>query len=324
MKTKFSNTFIGNIRRSAVDFVLWTLGYYDAILPSAIPPEGFEYPRTICPFDCKMPLAMWINHSTFILDVYGIRFLTDPIWSDRPSPFKFVGPKRSHSPPVTMAGLEKLDVIFISHNHYDHTDKRTIIALNKLYPNVLWCVPSGLKRWFNRRGIENVKEFSWWEEHVVCLSTPSASLRIVAVPAQHNSGRTIFDIDKTLWVSYVVEVSCLDEMNKTFYFVGDSGYNPYDFKKIGATFPNIDLSLCPIGAYEPRRFMRTVHANPRDAVDIHLDVGSKKSIGMHWKTFKLSNELENQPPYDLYTEMKRRNLDINQFFPVKPGETVNW
>jgi N-acyl-phosphatidylethanolamine-hydrolysing phospholipase D len=112
--------------------------------------------------------------------------------------------------------------------------------------------------------------------------------------------------------------------HKCCYFVGDTAYNPYDFKKIGERFPSIDLCLCPIGTYKPGRFMRTVHSSPEDAVNIHIDVRAKLSVAMHWKTFRLSEEWLEEPPYQLYQEMKKRALDVSTFLPLEPGREINW
>ena len=149
------------------------------------------------------------------------------------------------------------------------------------------------------------------------------SLEITATPAQHFSGRRPFDFNRSLWSGYVV--NCIKPNgNKKLYFSGDTGYNKHDFKDIGKTFGPMDLSLLPIGTYEPVPFMEPVHVGPRQAVRIHKDVQSHLSVGMHWKTFCLSDEPLDRPPYDLYRAMKRAKLDPRAFLPLDPGECINW
>jgi N-acyl-phosphatidylethanolamine-hydrolysing phospholipase D len=243
----------------------------------------------------------------------------------RCSPFQWIGPKRRHLPSRQLDKLPQIDIVLISHNHYDHLDKETVEFLHILYPDILWIVPKGVKSWFSRMGIHRVKELSWWEEDTIKLGKGKPEITIAGVPAQHNSGRTLFDMNRSLWLGYVLRFAReFREEAKYCYFVGDTAYNPYDFKKIGRTFPKIDLCLCPIGTYAPGTFMRTVHSHPKDAVAIHQDVGALLSVAMHWRTFKLSEEPLNRPPYDLFLEMVRRGLNPEKFLPLDPGEVINW
>jgi len=215
--------------------------------------------------------------------------------------------------------------VLISHNHYDHLDKKTVKLLHRYQPDILWIVPKGLKTWFKRRGVHNVKELSWWEEFVIDHGIDKVHLTITGVPSQHNSGRTLFDTNRSLWLGYVVRFTSSSKgKSKHCYFVGDTAYNPYDFKKIGKVFPSIDLCLCPIGTYAPGPFMRTVHSSPEDAVAIHQDVNAKFSLAMHWRTFQLAFEPLSRPPYDLYLAMKQKGLNPEKFIPLNPGERVNW
>ena len=319
LKKKYSNPYIGNIRRTARDFLRWQLGHYNDILPPSKPPKDFTYPKPEIPLEKSAPKVKWINHCTFLVEIDGLRFLTDPIWSKRCSPFQFIGPKRHHSPPLEIKDLDPIDFVLISHNHYDHLDERSVLEIHRKFPFIKWFVPKGVGKWFLKRGISNIKELSWWEE---ALFSPYVT--IASVPAQHNSGRGIFDTNKSLWMGLVVRVLREDGSFRTVYFVGDTAYNAYDFKKIGERFPSIDLCLCPIGTYKPGRFMRTVHSSPDDAVNIHIDVKAKLSIGMHWKTFRLSTEPMNRPPYDLYLAMKRKGINPHTFLPLSPGESINW
>lgn len=325
MKPKYKNPYIRNIRRSLLEFLRWRWGHYIDLHFTEEPPEDFAYPKPIKELNEEDPKVEWINHSTFLIEVDGTTLLTDPIWSSRCSPLNFIGPKRLHPPSRALEELPPIDIVLISHNHYDHLDKATVKKLHKLYPNILWIVPQGVKKWFSKRGINNVKELSWWEEYTIGRGAKHPEITIVGVPAQHNSGRTPFDMDRSLWLGYVVRFARRKERPvKHFYFVGDTAYNNYDFKKIGRAFPNIDLCLCPIGTYAPGGFMRTVHSHPEDSVNIHQDVNATLSVGMHWKTFKLSDEPMSRPPYDLFIEMISRNLNPERFLPLDPGEVINW
>ncbi|MBS0629062.1 MAG: MBL fold metallo-hydrolase [Verrucomicrobia bacterium] len=312
---RYINPHIGNIRRKTKDFLLWSLGFFRDH-PFELVPEGFTYPIPHREHDPNQPWAMWIGHSTYLISIGGVHLLTDPIWSKRCSPVPFFGPKRKTAPPLKISQLPKIDYVLISHDHYDHLDRRTVERLRRRFPHILWIVPKGVKKWFEKRGIKQVVELDWWEEAYI-----EGAFKVSAVPTQHFSGRTTPHANRTLWLGYVFE-----ELNtkKTFYFVGDTGYNPYDFKAIGARFPKIDLSLIPIGAYSPRQFMSTVHIEPKDAVHIHKDVGSKFSLGMHWKTFRLSEEPQEQPPYDLLKALKAQNIDPKTFLAPDPGIKINW
>lgn len=314
-RNRYVNPHLDNPRRKVKDFVLWLFGYYRD-LPYEIVPEGFSYPLPDVSFEQSKPSATWMGHSTYLINLSGKTILTDPIWSDRCSPLPFMGPKRKHPVPISIDELLKVDYVLISHDHYDHLDRYTVQKLHASHPEILWIVPIGVKRWFERMGITNVVELHWWEEIVL-----DSTFRVTAVPCQHFSGRTSPNLNKTLWAGFVVEDLLLD---KTLYFAGDTGYNPHDFKKIGEKFSKIDLSLIPIGAYSPRTFMAPVHVEPQDAVNIHMDVNSTLSLGMHWKTFCLSEEPMEQPPFDLYRAMKKEKLDPHTFLAVDPGYKINW
>ncbi len=312
---RYINPHIGNIRRKTKDFLLWSIGFFRDH-PFELVPEGFTYPLPNREFDPNQPWAMWIGHSTYLISINGVHLLTDPIWSRRCSPVPLVGPKRKTPPPLKISQLPKIDYVLISHDHYDHLDRPTVERLHRRFPHILWIVPKGVKRWFEKQGIKRVVELDWWEEAHI-----DGAFKVSAVPTQHFSGRTAPHANRTLWLGYVFEDL---KAKKVFYFVGDTGYNPYDFKSIGARFPKIDLSLIPIGAYSPRKFMASVHIEPRDAVNIHKDVGSIFSLGMHWKTFRLSEEPQEQPPFDLLNSLKEEKIDPATFLAPDPGIKINW
>ena len=225
-KGRFINPYQQKLRKGLKDFLLWRLGYFKDRHPKVLAPEIFEYPNPRKVTDDK-PKVTWVNHSSFLVSYKSFHLLTDPIWSHRCSPTKLVGPKRLHQPPIALSEMKHLSLVLISHNHFDHLDKPTILEIFKLNPNVLFVVPKGVKRWFFRNGIQNVIELEWWQTKFVQFKLDEhVSVEITAVPSQHFSGRGVFDKNKTLWCGYVLRIYEEGRLVKTMYFVGDTGYNP--------------------------------------------------------------------------------------------------
>ncbi|MEM8728136.1 MAG: MBL fold metallo-hydrolase, partial [Chlamydiota bacterium] len=268
------------------------------------------------------PRVTWINHCTFLVSVGNLSLLTDPIWSVRCSPLSFLGPKRRHEAPLTLEKLPRIDFVLLSHDHYDHFDTKTLLKLAELNPGITWIIPLGLKKRLHKLNFRHIIEMKWWEQ--IPIGMRGQEVVITAVPAQHFSGRGIFDKNRTLWTGFVVDFVHREKRDKRLYFVGDTGYNQKDFKKIGKEFGTMDLSLIPIGTYVPEAFMDAVHISPHKAVAIHDEVGSLLSVGMHWKTFRLSSEDLEQPPYDLYRALKQRGIEPETFRVLEPGQTINW
>ncbi|NGX51338.1 MAG: hypothetical protein K1060chlam2_01204 [Chlamydiae bacterium] len=319
---RFSNPNIDSSKRSLLDIALWQLGFYnDKRAPKAIP-KNFRYPNSKRKPREGAPKVTWINHCTFLLNVDGLNLLTDPIWSNRCSPLSFLGPKRRHETPLALENLPRIDLVLISHDHYDHLDRETVLRLHAQCPDITWVVPMGVKRWFQKQGIKHVVELDWWQETE--LGIRGQEVVITAVPTQHFSGRGILDKNRSLWAGFVVDFIRPKKREKRLYFVGDTGYNRNDFKKIGEEFGEIDLSLIPIGTYLPHAFMDPVHIDPSKSAAIHNEVGSLLSVGMHWKTFRLSGEELDQPPYDLFRALKRRGIEPKNFRVLEPGQTINW
>lgn len=237
----------------------------------------------------------------------GFNFLTDPVFSDRCSPFQFIGPKRFRRTPLSLHELPRIDFVLVSHNHYDHLDYKTV---NYLKDSTVWCIPKDNGKWFSDNGVNNYIEFNWWERIDF-----SDSFSVVYVPAQHWSKRTTSDLNHALWGGF----SILGK-HKKIYFAGDTGYNKYLFKEIGQKFGGFDISLIPIGAYDPKEFLGPQHNDPEEAVIIHKELKSKKSIGIHWGTFKLTKEHVLEPPIKLKEAIDKHGLDENSFIVVKHGE----
>lgn len=320
---KYSNPHFPKTRRNLFHVVLWKSGYYNDTNKPLEVPSDFSYPLPKQVLKPNAPKAMWINHSTFLVSVGNVNFLTDPIWSQRCSPLSFFGPKRRHLPPISLEELPQIDYVLISHDHYDHLDRKTVIFLHRRFPRLVWLVPMGVKKWFTKLGIHNVHELNWWDEIRLESQDSKTKVKATFVPAQHFSGRKLRHFNQTLWGGWVIDVE-RGESHKRFYFVGDTGYNSYDFKKIGEKWKQMDLSLIPIGSYSPRKFMSPIHIEPKDAVRIHLEVGSRLSLAMHWKTFHLGDESLNQPPYDLFLALQEKGIDPMTFLAVEPGKEINF
>ncbi|MFP5384078.1 MAG: MBL fold metallo-hydrolase [Gammaproteobacteria bacterium] len=259
----------------------------------------------------------WIGHVTFLFQHAGLTVLTDPVFGERASPLSFAGPKRYTPPALHVDQLPVIDIVLLSHNHYDHLDRDAAKRIAKRSDGrTRWLVPLKMADWFRREGIENVTELDWWDETEPV--TGRHGVRAWFVPAQHFSGRGVNDRNATLWGGWVLEVDGF-----RLYFAGDTGYGK-DFADIGSVFSGFDLSLIPIGAYDPQWFMNAVHVNPEDAVRIHRDVQSRRSIGMHWGTFILTDEPVDEPPHRLARALVEQGVDPQAFTVMRHGETRRW
>lgn len=255
------------------------------------------------------PQMTWLGHASFLLQYQNLNILTDPILSERASPVSFAGPERLTPAPLTPAELPPIDFVIISHNHYDHLDEETIQALGT---DAIYLVPLGLTEWFVDQGIEarRVREFDWWQHAAF------GALNVTSTPSQHWSARSLWDKNDTLWTTWHIAIN-----DWQVWFAGDTGYNPYQFKEIGQRFPDIDLGLIPIGAYQPRWFMKPQHVNPAEALQMHLDIGARQSFAMHWGTYQLAAESLAETHQDFNEALASAELDKHTFTRLKIGET---
>jgi L-ascorbate metabolism protein UlaG (beta-lactamase superfamily) len=303
--------------RSLGDFLRWQLGLGPKEPPFVSPDQLPPYqPNVVKPDLSKIKnpdpdriQITWAGHSTFFIQVDGANILTDPIFNDRSSPFSFGGIRRVVPPGMKLEDLPPIHVVVISHNHYDHLDKHTV---DRLGNKPTYFVPLGLAQWLKTEKIENIVELDWWQV------SSSAGLKFHSVPVQHFSGRTPFDRNKTLWAGWVIE----GKTGKIF-FAGDTGYSPV-FKEIAERFGPMNISIIPIGTYRPRWFMKPVHVDPPQAVQIHRDLNSHQSIASHWGTFKLSDEPIAEPPRYLEKALRDAGLDEKKFIIMKFGETLSF
>ncbi|XGC80011.1 MBL fold metallo-hydrolase [Bdellovibrio bacteriovorus] len=252
----------------------------------------------------------WIGHATALLQTGGANILTDPVFSERVSPVSFAGPRRMVKVPLQMHELPPIDAVVVSHGHYDHLDLPTLKELAKRSSQTLFLVPLGNAELLQGEGIKNVKELDWWDHVTV------KGLTITFTPAQHWSARSLFDRNQTLWGGWHVRSG-----NLSFLYTGDTGYSK-DFLDIAEKLGSVDIAFIPIGAYEPRWFMKQQHVNPEEAVQIHLDVKAKLSIGGHWGTFRLSDETMVAPVQDLEKALVQKNVKPSEFRVMKHGEIL--
>lgn len=304
-------------RHNFRDFFRWQLRMGEKDEPVVLPGEmpRLYVPRRAQPDvervrnpDPTTLQVTWIGHTTFLIQAAGLNILTDPMFSDRCSPVRFAGPRRKVEPGLCLSQLPKIDAVVISHDHYDHLDLRSIRMLGDV-PRYFF--PLGISDFFKRQGLSNFEEKDWGE------TAEMGPLRLSCLPAQHFSGRSLFDRNKTLWCSWMLEVG-----DKRVYFAGDTGYAPF-FKEVGEGFGPVDCAIIPIGAYRPRWYMHPVHVDVREAVQIHKDIGSRFSVASHWGTFGLAQEPAHEPAFYLKKVAAEEGLG-DDFRTMEFGETMRF
>jgi len=266
------------------------------IAPQGPPPARVEPGRVAVTF---------IGHSTFLIRTASTIIVTDPVFTSHAGPFGRLGPRRVRPPAIAPSALPPVDIVLVSHNHYDHLQPS---SLRLFADNATYIAPLGVSRQMMCRG--RIHELDWWGTVTI------GDVEITCVPAQHFSARTPWDRNRTLWCGYVVRVDHL-----SIYFAGDSGYSP-QFKQIGDRCHSIDVALLPFGAYEPRWFMAPVHMNPEEAVRAHLDIRPRLSIGMHFGTFQLTDEGIDEPVRALEKAREACGVGADAFRVLEFGESV--
>ena len=263
-------------------------------------------PQALGPPPSSGIAATWVGHSSVVLQIDGLTLLCDPVWSKRLAGGLVV--PRYTPPGIPWSAVPRVDALLVSHNHYDHLDAPTIQRIPRSTP--VFC-PLKVGTWFRARGFDAVTELSWWE------AAKFGGHTITCVPAQHFSGRTGFDRDRTLWGGYVVE----GREGSVAYFAGDSGYFS-GFREIGDRFSRIHLAMIPAGAYEPRWFMAPVHVDPAEAGQAFLDVRARAMMPIHWGTFRLADEPIDEPPRALAKWWNEKGLDRAKLRVPALGETI--
>ena len=356
----FQNLYIGGINKQFTDLLRWRIStLIDRLPPAPKTPTPTQAPdlarihANAKAGAAMQPMLTWVGHATTLVQASGLNVLTDPIFSERASPVQLVGPKRQQPPGVAMQDLPPIDVVVISHNHYDHLDRQSVFELDqrakKSGQATLFLVPLGIKPWMADIGISNVVELDWWDKHRV------KGVDFYLTPVQHWSARGLGDRSKTLWGGWSVFGADFH-----WYFSGDAGYSK-DFADTRAHFdahlpaaaksavhgrvkgqtnglangqangqesrqannPSLifDLALLAVGAYEPRWFMKEQHINPLEAVQAFQDLGAAQAIGIHWGTFELTDEALDQPPIALAAAKQQLGVVDEAFFLLRIGQS---
>lgn len=296
--------------RGLGDIFTWLRTRKPARWPGWVRNEQFPLP----PAQHSSQICDWrvtfINHATVLLQIGPYNLITDPVWSERASPFKNLGPQRVRAAGVALKDLPPIHVVLLSHNHYDHLDLATLKYMEKRdNPHIVTGL--GVGALLHANGIKHVSELDWWQ------SVEHKDLKIHFTPAQHFSGRGVRDRDMTLWGGLFVETEA-----GSLFFAGDTGYSPH-FSEIARRLGQPRLALLPIGAYEPRWFMGPVHMNPEDAVLAHRDLGARESLAIHFNTFQLTDESIGQPVIDLDAALQKLEVAAADFRVLKEGEGCN-
>ncbi len=301
---KFFNPWGENVAKSLWDVMKWKITSDAKNWEEVTEREHHELPQVLA----GQTSLTWVNHSTFLIRAQGLSILTDPVWSKRTSPFSFAGPKRVQAPGLAWDKLPKIDVVLVSHNHYDHLDLDTLLLLEKR-DQPLFLVPLGDGGWLKKKGLTNVAEKDWWQ------TTDVGPAKVTFLPAQHWSARWTWDRNESLWGAWGVEVNGLK-----IYHAGDTGLGPH-FAQTRERWGGPDIALLPIGAYEPRWFMKPMHMNPSDAVEAMERLGAKQAIGMHFGTFQLTDEAREQPVKDLAEALAKKNIATEKFSAPDFGQS---
>lgn len=252
----------------------------------------------------------FINHATFLIQTAELNILTDPVFSMRVSPVSFIGPKRVHNTGITLKKLPPIDIIIISHDHYDHLDLDSMQQLIKRDNPKIYL---GLGVSQSIKNSKNIVEMDWWDNVQV-----TENLKLWFLDVQHNSGRSIVNRNTTLWGGFLLDIN-----GKKIYFGGDSGYADH-YQRAYKHFGAVDLAFLPIGAYAPRSMFKLVHMNPYEAVQAHLDLKAKLSIGMHYGTFQLTAESRMEPVELLEKAKSKAGVPPSAFITLQPGEPMDF
>jgi L-ascorbate metabolism protein UlaG (beta-lactamase superfamily) len=256
----------------------------------------------------------FINHITFLLQFQGLNVLTDPVYSQRVSPFRSLGPRRVRDPGLAFEDLPPIHLVLVTHNHYDHLDIETLLRLEQMH-SPRFVTSLGNRAFLQQFGIRAADDLDWWQSMEVPGQRPAGTAKVTLTPAQHWSSRRPRNRNRTLWGGFVVGAS-----GRQVYFAGDTGYGGH-FRDVRERFGRVDVALLPIGAYEPRWFMRDQHMNPEDAVRAHLDLDANVSIGTHFGCFQLTDEGIDDPPLELAAARERHGVAPAAFQVLETGET---
>lgn len=304
--------------RGRIREVVWTW------ITSSLPPDPGAGDLPMAEPDPAHPAAgagevriTWVGHATHLIQLPGLNLVTDPMWSARASPVPFLGTKRFVAAAPEVDDLPRLDGVLLSHDHFDHLDRASVVRLRKRFGAELpWYTPLGYGDWFGSVGVENVVEMDWWDEREMV----GTGYRIVCTPARHWTRRTLWGTNRRLWSSWAIVPE--REGGPRVYFGADSAYASH-FRAIGSRLGPFHASILPIGAYDPRWFMKVSHMNPEEAVRAYADLGGEGAfLPSHWGTFRLTFEDPLEPPRRLRQEWSRRGLPSERLHVPRHGGTV--
>jgi N-acyl-phosphatidylethanolamine-hydrolysing phospholipase D len=315
----FRNPWPDSEPRGFRDILRWSMQRRTQTLPDT-PPRGsfptarpeIAHPRA----SATEHTATWIGHSTVLLQFGGLNILTDPVFSQRAFPVQWAGPRRIMDAAITIDALPPLDTVLLSHTHYDHLDKPAVRRIARAHPRATWVVPLGVGAYIRAWGAREIVDLDRWQTARV------GALRITATPARHFSARRLGDRNKTLWCGFAFELD-----GKRAFFAGDTAYHT-EFGEIGARCGPFDFVMIPIGAYDPRWFMHVVHVDPEEAVQIYQDLVAPHAdrplplmLGIHWGTFRLTDEAMDEPPKRTAERWRAVGLQGDRLWIARFGET---
>jgi len=294
--------------RSIGDLLRWKLRETSARWPASVPGAQAVPDERVAGLRVTM-----VGHATVLIQSGSLNVLTDPVWSQRSSPFRFVGPKRVMAPGIALADLPPIDVVLLSHNHYDHLDVATLRCLHAVHRPLI-IAPLGNDA-IVRRAVPEARVVAgdWWER----VALPGGAEATI-VPAYHWSARGTGDRRMALWGGFMLRTSA-----GLVYFSGDTGYGTGNiFREMHTRFGPPDIALIPIGAYAPRWFMCNQHVDPAEAVRIMEDLEAAQCMGIHWGVFQLTDEPREEPVALLRAAMLQRHLDARRFVAAEPGDVM--
>jgi L-ascorbate metabolism protein UlaG (beta-lactamase superfamily) len=303
---RFFNPRHPNTDRSLLQLLRWRFGGKRATWPVSTPVRQVAPERRVHGLRITM-----IGHATVLIQAAGLNLLVDPVWSERASPFRFAGPKRVNAPGVAFEQLPAIDVVLLTHNHYDHLDLATVQRLwARDRPRIV--APLGNDAVIARTRPEIVVETHDWRDEVEMGGGVAVRLH----PAHHWSARGLADRRMALWCGYLIATPV-----GAVYVAGDTGYGDGRiFLEVAERFPVLDVAVLPIGAYAPRWFMKDQHVNPAEAVRIMQDCGARQALGVHWGTFPLTDEARSDPADALAGALAQSGIEAGRFLPLEPGQ----
>ena len=312
MNPRFSNPW-PHPQHRVRDVIRWKLG-----LPPRERARRPDAPESPAPWLRLDPAAIaepppsgwrvvWLGHASFLLQGCGLSLLVDPLLSNHCVPLP--GLRRLIPAPCALTELPRIDAVLLTHSHYDHLDLRTLRALGT---DVRMLVPEGHGAWLRRKGFRDVNEVRWHESFQLALD-----IRVTATPAQHFTARSLADRDLAHWCGWRI-----DSADGSLWHAGDSGYCP-GFLEIGERYGPVDFGMIPIGAYQPRRILRPIHMNPDEAVEVFLETRCRRAVGMHWGTFRLTDEPMGEPPLLLESALLEKQIPPASFTAGVVGAVID-